>query len=134
MAGQPGRSGRPPLPAHVHLLNGTHRVDRHGPREAAVPPPPPVPIGRARRARALEGLQDAGREFVRGLLDAYGDWAPHKIALLREAAEATDTLAAIRQAIAAAGGPAEASARLLRTEHQASARLLRAVAALGLKG
>jgi hypothetical protein len=67
------------------------------------------------------------------LLAGYGDWAERDLTLLREAAIASDELAALRSAIANEGGPAQATQRLLRLEHQAFVRLTKALAALRLE-
>jgi hypothetical protein len=108
MSGVKGRSGRPRKPVAEHLLKGTYRADRHGPRPGAggAASDSPMPIPRIPPA-LLEGLGPDGRAFVAGAWADFsgprGAWSGPDQALLRLAAEAHDTLAACRTAIARDG-------------------------------
>jgi hypothetical protein len=143
MAGKRGRSGRRPLPVATHLLRGTFRADRHGPRPVMtagsaaltlpVAPVTPVP------AAVVEGLQAPGLAFVLDVWIHYGDWSPAAVALLRQAGQVVDAIEAY-QARIAVDGCLVAGARgttfahpLLRAQHQARATLLAIVSALDLK-
>ena len=67
MAGVKGRSGRKALSAREHLLRGTWRPDRHGPRPALHPGPglfPPAAV-QAGAAKGVRGV--TGAELVRAL-------------------------------------------------------------------
>lgn len=83
----------------THLLNGTFRSDRHGPRPAvpvfgatALQPlvVPPFP------ATLVTGLRAPGRTFVKNLWEHYTEWEPVALVLLRQAAEVIDALADYR--------------------------------------
>lgn len=55
-----GKGGRPKKPPHLHLVEGTHRPDRHGPKDAVQPlnpePPKPPEFMSVRGAEVFDGL------------------------------------------------------------------------------
>ncbi len=143
MAGVKRRSGgRNRLSAETHILNGTFRADRHGPRSAA-----PLMIG----ATALEiavppvpsdlvtGLRAPGRTFVTDVWAKYADWGPIALVLLRQAAEVTDALATYRSQLTKDGCLLKGLRGkryphpLLRVEGQARAMLRGLLAQLNLE-
>jgi hypothetical protein len=116
MAGKPGRSGRPKLSLAHHLLSGTYRPDRHGPKPTtrganalateAAPGWMPDPAD-------LQGIGEAGRVFVVRWLDAY-EVSLAEGAQLLELAHVVDRLTAVRAALASA--VEEDRPRLMRLE------------------
>ena len=141
MAGVKGRSGRRPKPVALHLLAGTYRADRHGPRPAAagssalsmahVDPLPKT---------LLAGLHDPGRAFVVSLWTTYGSWSVGDTVLLHQAALLVDRLSEYQKILAAdgclvprrAGGPIEPHP-LLRLQAQAQRTFVLLLDKLDLK-
>jgi hypothetical protein len=114
MSGKRGRSGRRPLPIEEHLLRGTFRADRHGPRPtisgtSAVKFEAPASLP----ASALKGLGLDGAEFVQQVWAAYSGWTPGKRVLLWKAAELLDAEASIE------GGASGSQARKWLALHRA---------------
>ena len=103
MAGVPGRSGGANrLPVTEHLLRGTFRPDRHGPR-----PPRQVspwvaleggasPAKRFPPAAIFRGLQGRGRAFVRALYREYDEIGPTDETLITLCAQLLDDAAEAR--------------------------------------
>src|ERR671912_1568652 len=92
-------AGRPRLSPGEHVLRGTWRPSRHGPRPATVGAlaVQPMPAGDwVPDAGDLASLGTAGRVLVQRLLARY-DFAPIE-GLLVEAAHAADALATVRAA------------------------------------
>jgi hypothetical protein len=87
-------SGRPALPAELHVLRGTYRGDRHGPavRPASKPPREITP---GDRVAVLDGLDPEGRRVAASLLDAYADWSPAALVTLRQYAISCGRLAVL---------------------------------------
>jgi len=124
-----------------HIVRGTYREDRHGPRPTAavvgalalqvdVPPVPKV---------AIKGLGEPGVSFVLDLWARYEAWAPAKLRLLHEAGAVTDTLAEYATIIGK-DGKVVTTARgtevphpLLRLQAQAQRTLMLLLNALDLK-
>ena len=141
MAGKKGRSGRRAMPAAWHIVRGTYRADRHGPRPGPVVmgatalqvEVPPIPKA------VLAGLSEPGVSFVLDVWSRYGDWAPEKLVLLRQVGAVTDTLEEYAGLIAE-GGKVVVTSRgnevahpLLRLQAQAQRTLVLLLAALDLK-
>jgi len=141
MAGIKGRSGRKAMPAAWHIVRGSYRPDRHGPRPVAVVAGatalqadiPPVPKA------VVKGLGEPGVSFVLDLWARYEDWAPAKLRLLHEAGAVTDTLAEYADIIAK-DGKVVVTARgnevphpLLRLQAQGQRTLMLLLHALDLK-
>lgn len=105
MSGVKGRSGRRPMPVSLHVMRGTYRADRHGPRPTpvmagAVAPQldvPPVP------KTVLAGLGAPGREAVCDLWCRYGDWTPAQLLILHQIGLVQDALAEYAAIIAQDG-------------------------------
>jgi len=141
MSGVKGRSGRKPMPAAWHILRGTYRPDRHGPRPGPVVvgatalqvAVPPVPKG------VLAGLAAPGRELACALWERYDDWTPGQLSLLHEVGVVADTLAEYAGILAQAGkiqptpSGREEPHPLLRLQAQAQRTLVLLLAALNLK-
>ena len=93
MSGQPGRSGGKPLGLAHHVLNGTYRKDRHGPRPDIVPAIPPGPAADWQPSkRDLQDLGRIGRAFVKEVL-ADNELSGTEGAILLAAARARDNAA-----------------------------------------
>ena len=88
-------AGRRPKPMTEHVLAGTYRQDRHGPRPARVLAMPPPEAAWQPTASDLTGLGSAGRELIDRLLADY-DVSPVDGLQLLEAARAADVLAELR--------------------------------------
>jgi hypothetical protein len=96
MAGRPGRSGgHNKLSVEEHLLRGTYNVTRHGPRPAAL-----TVAARSKPGAVPEyvviGLSGRGLAFVEATWNAYGDWTPQSLELLREAGFLLTQIEALR--------------------------------------
>jgi hypothetical protein len=95
--GGPGSGRFPKKTAAEHLLAGTYRRDRHGPKVVDLPRrpglPPPVPADLSDEAAALWTRVTA----------EYDGWAPQDYVLLELGLRALDTAAQCRQAIGASG-------------------------------
>jgi hypothetical protein len=141
MAGVKGRSGRKPLSAAAHLLRGTFRPDRHGPRPVtagatALQAPACVP---AVPSAVVDGLGERGLSFVLEVWSDYGEWTPASMVLLRQAGQVLDALEDYAANIARTGALIKTPRGgvlphpLLRVQHSARATLLALVSALNLK-
>jgi hypothetical protein len=142
MAGVKGKSGRRPLSVASHILNGTFRPDRHGPRPVAAPVAGATalqadvpPMSKALTA----GLGASGLTFLLDVWGRYDDWAPAHLILLRQAGELVDSLADYATIIARDGALLTSSRGkiyphpLLRVQSQARGTFLALLAALDLK-
>lgn len=140
MAGVKGRSGRRPKSAAAHILAGTFRKDRHGARPPATAGAtalradvPPVPKA------LIAGLRERGLTFLLDVWNDYGEWSPAHLVLLRQAAEAVDSLAGYASIIAKDGGLLTSPRGrvvphpLLRVQGQARATFLALLGALKLE-
>lgn len=146
MAGVKGRSGgwnRKPIGQHV--LEGTHRRDRHGDRGgnlAMLPVQTSAAAGPESREarRLLRGLSRPSRTLGRTLLEQFEGWSPADLAVLRLLLSALDRAAACRELIDAEGlmprrkhgGPRPHP--LLRAERQAATFAVNAFKQLNLGG
>ena len=96
MAGRPGRSGgHNRIDPAVHLLRGTFRPGRHGPRPPALPAvsaPPANPIP----AAVVDGLSGRGRDFVEAAWQRYSGWTAAALVLLRETGQVISALEQLR--------------------------------------
>jgi hypothetical protein len=92
MAGMPGRSGgHNRLSAAEHVLRGTYRKDRHGPRPARAAAATPMTDGSEPvPALVTEGLGEHGRRFVKAVWCEYDNWSHPELTLLRAAARTVD--------------------------------------------
>ena len=129
------------MPVSWHIVHGSYRADRHGPRPVAAVAGatalqvdvPPLP------AALASGLRERGLQLVLDLWAKYEDWQPEKLVVLHEAGAVTDTLEEYA-AIIGRDGKVQTTARghevphpLLRLQSQAQRTLMLLLNALDLK-
>ena len=137
MAGVKGRSGRKRKSLEAHILEGTWRPDRHGPRPSSFSGNNVLSLPQASSieppAELLAGLGDTAAAYVRTV---FADFEPSKTEqfVLRSAAESLDRAIAIRACIDRDGlMPNRSPHPLLRHERAAHAQFLAAVRQLNLE-
>ena len=88
-------AGRPRKPVMEHIVRGTYRAARHGPRPSNVLLMPEPSSSWAPTAEDVAGLGDAGHVLVARMLGSY-EVTPVEGVQLLEAARAADVLAQLR--------------------------------------
>ena len=84
-----GRTGRPPKPRHMHLVDGTFRADRHGSKTDAVTKARERAAGRCPSPPAwLKGKARAEWNRVASKLHARGLLSPEYVAVLADYCDA----------------------------------------------